>query len=112
MTFPVPVTLNRFLAPDFVFSLGIWLSCSGRNSRPTAHLAGDLLETSVLIEHFTAATAALYSRAGEAGVMAEAVGNRNRQGAGWRHPRGGVTTSTCSLLPVPSRRRHSASSSP
>src|SRR5215207_3817350 len=81
MTFPVPVTLNRFLAPDLVFSLGIWLSCSGRNGRPTAHLAGDLLETSVLIEHFTAATAALYSRAGEAGVMPEAVGNRNREAA-------------------------------
>src|SRR5262245_7278985 len=26
-TFPVPVTLKRFLAPDLVFSLGIWLSC-------------------------------------------------------------------------------------
>jgi len=26
ITFPVPVTLKRFLAPDLVFSLGIWLS--------------------------------------------------------------------------------------
>jgi hypothetical protein len=27
MTLPVAVTLKRFLAPDLVFSLGIWLSC-------------------------------------------------------------------------------------
>src|SRR5271154_3175585 len=26
ITFPVAVTLKRFLAPDLVFSLGIWLS--------------------------------------------------------------------------------------
>jgi hypothetical protein len=26
MTFPVPVILKRFFAPDLVFSLGIWLS--------------------------------------------------------------------------------------
>src|SRR5215475_4604551 len=46
-TFPVPVTLKRFLAPDFVFSLGIWLSCgrhgfAGREARS----AGDVLEMS------------------------------------------------------------------
>src|ERR1700712_1225442 len=33
ITFPVAVTLKRFLAPDLVFSLGIWLSCC------RAHLA-------------------------------------------------------------------------
>src|SRR5882724_13354775 len=27
-TFPVPVTLKRFFAPDLVFILGIWLSFS------------------------------------------------------------------------------------
>src|SRR5262245_66641988 len=27
-TFPLPVTLKRFLAPDLVLSLGIWLSFS------------------------------------------------------------------------------------
>src|SRR6201998_68569 len=30
-TLPVAVTLKRFLAPDLVFSLGIWLSCCRRN---------------------------------------------------------------------------------
>jgi len=29
----VAVTLKRFLAPDLVFSLGIWLSY-GRNAKP------------------------------------------------------------------------------
>src|ERR1700676_156860 len=28
ITFPVAVTLKRFLAPDLVLILGIWLSCS------------------------------------------------------------------------------------
>src|SRR5712691_11539801 len=28
-TFPVPVILKRFLAPDLVFNLGIWLSFCG-----------------------------------------------------------------------------------
>src|SRR5258707_12728947 len=28
-TFPVPGILKRFLAPDLVFILGIWLSCGG-----------------------------------------------------------------------------------
>src|ERR1700751_6085349 len=27
ITLPVALTLKRFLAPDLVFSLGIWLSC-------------------------------------------------------------------------------------
>src|ERR1051325_7158636 len=29
-TLPVPVILKRFLAPDLVFNLGIWLSLSAR----------------------------------------------------------------------------------
>src|SRR6201996_5240637 len=32
ITLPVAVTLKRFLAPDLVFSLGIWLSY-GRNAK-------------------------------------------------------------------------------
>src|SRR3569623_1388561 len=32
-TLPVPVTLKRFLAPDLVFSLGIWLSLTPLSAR-------------------------------------------------------------------------------
>jgi len=31
LTLPVPVILKRFLAPDLVLILGIWLSCRGRS---------------------------------------------------------------------------------
>src|SRR3954462_5894155 len=41
ITLPVAVTLKRFLAPDLVFSLGIWLSCC-RNTRPPPRAAGRL----------------------------------------------------------------------
>jgi hypothetical protein len=34
ITLPVAVTLKRFLAPDLVFSLGIWLSYGRRKTRP------------------------------------------------------------------------------
>src|SRR4051812_34834490 len=34
ITLPVAVTLKRFLAPDLVFSLGIWLSCCTARNRP------------------------------------------------------------------------------
>src|ERR1700685_1756758 len=34
ITLPVAVTLKRFLAPDLVFSLGIWLSCCRRKNAP------------------------------------------------------------------------------
>src|SRR3954453_10402104 len=34
LTFPVAVTLKLFLAPDFVFSLGIWLSCCRNTKAP------------------------------------------------------------------------------
>src|SRR5262245_43091931 len=33
-TLPVPVILKRFLAPDFVFILGIWLSSAGQLRAP------------------------------------------------------------------------------
>ncbi len=37
ITLPVPVILKRFFAPDFVFSLGIWLSSTHRVAgRPRA----------------------------------------------------------------------------
>src|SRR5246500_2256330 len=34
ITLPVAVTLKRFLAPDLVFSLGIWLSLVVRSTKP------------------------------------------------------------------------------
>src|SRR6202142_2126862 len=34
ITLPVAVTLKRFLAPDLVFSLGIWLSCRRNTKAP------------------------------------------------------------------------------
>src|SRR6476659_9274460 len=41
ITLPVAVTLKRFLAPDLVFSLGIWLSCC-RNTKAPARASGRL----------------------------------------------------------------------
>src|SRR6195952_3422099 len=41
ITLPVAVTLKRFLAPDLVFSLGIWLSCC-RNTKPPLRASGRL----------------------------------------------------------------------
>src|ERR1700744_6493172 len=41
MTFPVAVTLKRFLAPDLVFSLGIWRSCC-RNTKTPVKASGRL----------------------------------------------------------------------
>jgi hypothetical protein len=35
MTFPVPVILKRFLAPDLLFILGIWLSFAGNETGVT-----------------------------------------------------------------------------
>src|ERR1700722_17067494 len=40
ITLPVAVTLKRFLAPDLVFSLGIWLSCCRRKTRPKRRFRG------------------------------------------------------------------------
>jgi hypothetical protein len=40
ITLPVPVTLKRFLAPDLVFSLGIWLSYGHRKMRPEGRFCG------------------------------------------------------------------------
>src|SRR6266700_4144552 len=56
ITLPVPVKRKRFLTPDLVFSLGIWLS-RGRGERerdPPTHP-----EMRAGMEHNTAATAAL-----------------------------------------------------
>jgi hypothetical protein len=36
----VAVTLKRFLAPDLVFSLGIWLSCGRGKTRPEGRFRG------------------------------------------------------------------------
>src|SRR3954464_1976062 len=38
ITLPLPVILKRFLAPDLVFILGIWLSLAG--SHPPSHRLG------------------------------------------------------------------------
>jgi hypothetical protein len=40
ITLPVAVTLKRFLAPDLVFSLGIWLSCCRRKDAPEGRFCG------------------------------------------------------------------------
>src|SRR5881227_1955292 len=40
ITLPVAVTLKRFLAPDLVFSLGIWLSCCHGKTRPKGRFCG------------------------------------------------------------------------
>src|SRR6202162_2657654 len=40
ITLPVAVTLKRFLAPDLVFSLGIWLSCCRTKTRPKGRFRG------------------------------------------------------------------------
>jgi hypothetical protein len=49
--------LKRFLAPDLVFNLGIWLSFCGTAAADRGQPV--MLGSSVLIEHFAAATAAL-----------------------------------------------------
>src|SRR5262245_30102868 len=65
-TLPVAVILNRFLAPALVFILGIWLSFAGRSQGVKPHLRRTIARLSVLIEHFTAATAALQPGDGSA----------------------------------------------
>src|SRR5262245_3563467 len=76
-TLPLPVTLKRFLAPDFVFSLGIWLSfaANGRARRPG--FAGLCSRLSVLIEH-PRRHGSPFGRATRARLMAERRGNDNR----------------------------------
>jgi hypothetical protein len=76
-TFPVPVILKRFLAPDLVLSLGIWLSFAGQSHGDKPPAARILLDLSVLIEHFTVATAALSAGRREGGYMAERPGKDN-----------------------------------
>jgi hypothetical protein len=61
---------------------------------PSAPSAGHLLDVSVLIEHFAAATAAHCAGRREAGVMTEALANDNppqqvaAKTAAFRHPQG------------------------
>src|SRR5262245_32070601 len=43
-TLPVPVTLKRFLAPDLVFNLGIWLSFAGRVGQESLRPPDPLLD--------------------------------------------------------------------
>src|SRR5215218_8854873 len=62
-TLPVPVILKRFLAPDFVFNLGIWLSLAGHVGQNT-RVRRTIARLSVPIEHFAAATAALWPGSG------------------------------------------------
>src|SRR5689334_10946617 len=40
MTLPLAVTLKRFLAPDLVFNLGIWLSFMPTQNRPCGRQVG------------------------------------------------------------------------
>jgi hypothetical protein len=40
ITLPVAVTLKRFLAPDLVFSLGIWLSYRPQKNAPERRFCG------------------------------------------------------------------------
>src|SRR5215831_13591370 len=53
ITLPVALTLKRFLAPDLVFSLGIWLSsCRNGNSAPRGALAAKLLVRALKVLRF------------------------------------------------------------
>src|SRR4029077_10090402 len=50
ITLPVAVTLKRFLAPDLVFSLGIWLSCGPRTgSAPRGAVPAKMLVRSLKV---------------------------------------------------------------
>src|SRR5438105_8640731 len=75
-TFPVPVTLKRFLAPDLVFILGIWLVSRAGSMRPRVTAPGVLL-LSLARRHGSPLAG---QRKG--GVMAEATRNGNRARAG------------------------------
>src|SRR5262245_7431471 len=73
-TLPVPVILKRFLAPDLVFSLGIWLSfCragASATNRPHPRLCS--IELCAIsddgFERVSAATAALWPGHGRAAL--------------------------------------------
>src|SRR3954467_7692018 len=87
ITLPVAVTLKRFLAPDLVFSLGIWLSYRPQKNAPR----GALLRLKMLVRalkvlrfsrkrnnpHGSSTRQPLISRAMKAGLMAEEAGNGN-----------------------------------
>jgi hypothetical protein len=81
ITLPVAVTLKRFLAPDLVFSLGIWLSYWPQKNAPR----GALLRLKMLVRalkvlrfsrkrnnpHGSSTRQPLISRAMKAGLMAD-----------------------------------------
>jgi len=69
--------LKRFLAPDLVLILGIWLSFRRHKEALRPRPPVNLLDVSVLIEHFAAATAAHCAGRREAGVMTEAPADDN-----------------------------------
>src|ERR1700748_3820463 len=82
-TLPVALTLKRFLAPDLVFSLGIWLSsCRNRKGAPGGALAAKMLVRALKVLRFfqkrkqpaqISPRQPLISRAIEAGLMTEVV---------------------------------------
>src|SRR5262249_12120835 len=104
MTLPLAVTLKRFLAPDLVFNLGIWLSLMPQHK--TARAGGrsaKMLVRALEVLGFSFPEEALHgrrhaspkiSRAAKAGLMAEpaAIGNAeprkpaHRQRGGHRRP--------------------------
>src|SRR5882724_8293324 len=88
ITLPVAVTLKRFLAPDLVFSLGIWLSCCRNTKAPVKGVrsAEMLVRALKMLGYFVSATtstgidtAALDQPGDEVALMAEPsqIGNMN-----------------------------------
>src|SRR3954471_12496942 len=49
MTLPVPVTLKRFLAPDLVFNLGIWLSYGRAEDAPKGAATTEMLVRALIV---------------------------------------------------------------
>src|SRR5258708_9911949 len=87
LTLPEAVTLKRFMAPDLVFNLGIWLSCSGkRDVTPWVAPTGQLLARAMKKLIFLCAQKSaetpprqpLISRAAKSGLIAKPglIGNR------------------------------------
>src|SRR3954462_9484197 len=53
ITLPVAVTLKRFLAPDLVFSLGIWLSCwPATQKRPQGRWPAKMLVRALKVQGY------------------------------------------------------------
>src|SRR5215469_8886552 len=93
-TFPVPVILKRFFAPDLVFSLGIWLSFERIGVPSNAHGRSRERETprskrgrGCRLSLFPSPRQP-FGRATERRVMAERVAKDNRPRRGIRCGRG------------------------